>query len=60
MPSALAQEFLDWWRKDLGESQHPVFGKVVSGMAVVKAIEKTRTSDDNPITPVKMISMKVL
>jgi cyclophilin family peptidyl-prolyl cis-trans isomerase len=56
----LAQEFLDWWRKDLGESQHPVFGKVVSGMAVVKAIEKTRTSDDNPITPVKMISMKVL
>jgi hypothetical protein len=29
-------------------------------MDVVKAIEKTRTADDNPITPVKMVSMKVV
>jgi cyclophilin family peptidyl-prolyl cis-trans isomerase len=21
-------DFLDWWRSDLSESQHPVFGKV--------------------------------
>ena len=24
-------DFLDWWRSDLSPSQHPVFGKVVSG-----------------------------
>jgi len=53
-------DFLDHWRSDLGESQHPVFGKVVSGMDVVKAIEKVRCVDDNPVTPVQMISCKIL
>ena len=52
-------EFLDWWRSDLSESQHPVFGKVVKGMDVVMAISKTPTDDDCPITPVQMINIKV-
>eukprot|EP00241_Pyramimonas_parkeae_P012095 CAMPEP_0114245852 /NCGR_PEP_ID=MMETSP0058-20121206/12132_1 /TAXON_ID=36894 /ORGANISM="Pyramimonas parkeae, CCMP726" /LENGTH=188 /DNA_ID=CAMNT_0001358963 /DNA_START=58 /DNA_END=624 /DNA_ORIENTATION=+ len=53
-------DFLDWWRTDLSESQHPVFGKVVSGMDVVKKIESTPCdSNDNPRTPVKMISAKI-
>ena len=27
-------DFLDWWRSDLSPSQHPVFGKVVSGESI--------------------------
>mmetsp|Transcript_14381 Transcript_14381/g.37264 ORF Transcript_14381/g.37264 Transcript_14381/m.37264 type:complete len:187 (+) Transcript_14381:81-641(+) len=51
-------DFLDWFSP--GESKHPVFGKVTSGMDVVKAIEATPTdSNDNPRTPVKMISVTV-
>ena len=42
------------------DSAHPVFGKVCSGMEVVKAIEAERTDpNDNPLTPIKMISVKV-
>lgn len=44
--------FLDWFSP--GASRHPVFGKVTSGMEVVKAIESTPTSQDRPVTPIKV------
>ncbi len=50
--------FLDWFSP--GSSKHPVFGKVTSGMDVVKAIESTPTgAQDRPRTPVKMIKVTV-
>ena len=53
-------DFLDHWRGDLSPSQHPVFGKVTSGMDVVMKIGKTRTdANDNPVTPVMMKSITI-
>ena len=51
-------KFLDWFSP--GESKHPVFGRVKSGMDVVTKIEKTRTEgQDRPVTPVQMIKITV-
>lgn len=45
--------FLDWFTP--GASRHPVFGKVVSGEDVVRAIESTPTDvSDRPKTPVQV------
>lgn len=47
-------DFLDWFSP--GKSRHPVFGKIVSGMDVVKTIEGVPTSAGNnrPNTPVQV------
>ncbi len=50
--------YLDWFSP--GPSKHPVFGKVVGGMDVVKAIETTKTgAGDRPVTPLQMVKVTV-
>ena len=48
---------LDWFSG--GPSKHPVFGKVTSGMDVANAISKVKTQRDNPVTPIKMLSITI-
>jgi cyclophilin family peptidyl-prolyl cis-trans isomerase len=51
-------KYLDWFTP--GNSKHPVFGKITTGLDVVKKIETTPTGDrDKPKTPVKMIKVTI-
>merc|ERR1712183_559814 len=50
--------FLDWFDKS-SPSAHPVFGKVTEGMDLANKISRVRTRDDNPVTPIKMISITI-
>jgi cyclophilin family peptidyl-prolyl cis-trans isomerase len=50
--------YLDWFSP--GQSKHPVFGKITSGLDVVKKIETTPTgSGDRPKTPVQMVKVTI-
>jgi len=49
---------LDWFSP--GASKHPVFGKLTDdSMALAVKISKVRTQNDNPVQPIKMISVSV-
>ncbi len=51
-------DYLDWFSP--GPSKHPVFGKIVDGEDVVRAIESTPTgARDNPTTPVQVKKIHV-
>ena len=50
--------YLDYFAA--GQSKHPVFGRITSGMDVVTAINRTPTdAGDRPKTPVKMNSISI-
>uniref|UniRef100_A0A7R9WFI6 Peptidyl-prolyl cis-trans isomerase n=1 Tax=Pseudictyota dubia TaxID=2749911 RepID=A0A7R9WFI6_9STRA len=51
-------KFLDWFDRS-SPSAHPVFGKVTENLDLVIEISKVPTRSDNPLKPIKMISVRV-
>ena len=50
---------LDWFNGE-SESAHPVFGKIVEGYdEVIKKMEKVETNAEQPVNPIKMISVTI-
>jgi cyclophilin family peptidyl-prolyl cis-trans isomerase len=56
--TVIDNSFLDWFNKST-DSAHPVFGKIVENYSLVQQISKAPSRNDNPITPIKMISVRV-
>ena len=53
-----SQFFINVGPNNFLDDKHTVFGKVISGMEVVRAIESTPTSaGDRPVTPVVINSI---
>jgi cyclophilin family peptidyl-prolyl cis-trans isomerase len=50
--------FLDWFDTST-ESAHPVFGKIVDNYTLVQQISRAPTRNDNPVAPIKMLSVRV-
>ena len=50
--------YLDWF-DGRTPSKHPVFGRITSGMDVIQQIEAAPTNNDNPVTPIQVISVTV-
>jgi cyclophilin family peptidyl-prolyl cis-trans isomerase len=50
-------DFLDWFSP--GESKHPVFGKCIENLDLLKAITKVPTRNDCPNTPIMMKSITI-
>jgi len=50
---------LDWFSP--GQSKHPVFGKLCTkaDFELAVKISKVRTRDDNPVEPIKMLSVTI-
>lgn len=56
--NSVHNDYLDWFSP--GASKHPVFGRINSGLDVIKAIETTPTDGgDRPKTPVQMIRVTI-
>ena len=50
--------FLDWWDAQT-PSQHPVFGKVIEGMEIVKDIESNGSRDGQTRKPLRVNSVTI-
>eukprot|EP00536_Pseudo-nitzschia_multiseries_P001242 jgi/Psemu1/250360/estExt_Genewise1Plus.C_150122 len=50
---------LDWWTSE-SESAHPVFGKITEGYDIVKKIEGVELSVEQPVEPIKIISVTII
>ena len=50
--------YLDWFNPQT-PSKHPVFGKIIDGLDVVKKIEQTPCNQSRPVRPVKVNSITV-
>jgi len=49
---------LDWFDSST-ESAHPVFGKIVENYNLALQISQVPTRNDNPVQPIKMLSVRV-
>ena len=50
--------FLDWFDNS-SESAHPVFGRIIENYDLVVGISNVPTRNDNPVEPIRVISVRV-